>query len=235
MIKKVLLAAGCLLLLVGCGLLVVFLRGGDEEPETDETVEPLPLPVAVPAPAPVEEEPAPRVVKPRATRRAPRPAPARLVTLPPSIAAPPAAAPPVLNVTRQPIAQVQATKMHKLTPPRMDAKRLDEQTRKLGDALAEAKRKGTWSRERIRQVQAQLKALHLNQLQHRLQKGREARDRPTPFRGLEQKPAPPAKHEDERPRDEREPEQEREPRPKHEPEPKHHPDPEDEGETDRPD
>ncbi len=53
MIKKVLLAAGCLLLLVGCGLLVVFLRGGDEEPETDETVEPLPLPVAVPAPAPV--------------------------------------------------------------------------------------------------------------------------------------------------------------------------------------
>lgn len=230
MIKKVLLAASCLLLLVGCVLLVVFLRGGDtEEPEVGEPAEPLSLPVAAPAPAPVEE-PAVEVKKP-APRPAPRPAPARLVTLPPAWAAPSApVAPGTLNLARRPVAQVEVTKMLKLTPPRMDPKRLNEQTQQLADALAEAKRKGSWSRERIKLVEAQLKGLRLNQLQHRLQKGKAAEPPlPPPPRRVEPRPQPPPKHEDESDRPHPEPRA-----PKHHPEPRHHPEPEDEGETDRP-
>ena len=174
MIKKVLLAGACVVLLLMCGLLVVFLQGGDAEPETEEPWEPAPV---MPASAP------PVVKEPVATRAAPPPpppparaAPARPLALPPVLRTQPLAVAPMLKIApldRSGV-QVEITGMRKVTPPRIDPRSLNKQTQHLADALADAKRSGSWSRARIRQVERQLRSLKLNELQNSHKSGKGA-------------------------------------------------------------
>lgn len=187
MIQKLLLAMGSLILLVMCVLLIVFLRGGSPDLELEEPGEPalampVALPAAIPEPAP---DPAPAPVAP------PRPAikvlPRVVATRPlPSQVTPVLRPPPVDRAA----SQVAVTRVLKQTPPRMDPRKLQEQTKHLSDMLDEARRSGRWPQERIREVERQLRNLKLNALQHRLSKKGKERERVQrrPRRRLERQP-----------------------------------------------
>lgn len=171
MIKKLLLAAGCLVLLVMCGLLVVFLKGETDPEEEEARDEPLPLPVlATPPPAPE-----PEVASTSSAVSTPPPlAPARphnpsLMVLPPVLNTMPAPATPVVApvIRAQPVArspvltpiQQEISKMQKLATSGTSTGQIKDRTRRLADALAEARRSGRWPQERIRRAELELKEL----------------------------------------------------------------------------
>jgi len=180
MIKKLLLAAGCLVLLVMCGLLVVFLRGGEADPEVEETREdPVPVMPVVAAPPPAAQ---PQIPSTRSAASTPPPlAPASphnpmLMVLPPVLTTKLTPAAPVVvrveparGAAMSPV-QVEISKMQKLVSSRTNTHRLKDRTRRLADALAEARRSGRWPGERIRRAELELKELQ-GSLNRRMQNG----------------------------------------------------------------
>ena len=77
---------------------------------------------------------------------------------------------PVVRGTPSSPLQVEITKMQKLVTSRLGTTQLRDRTRRLADALAEAKRTGRWPKERIRRAEMELKELQ-GSLNRQVQKG----------------------------------------------------------------